>query len=297
MKILLTGRNGQLGREIQNTRPADVVLLAPGRQELDILSPDTIQTVIENFSPDVIFNCAAYTQVDRAETEQETAYAVNATAVRNIATVARDRNIKVVHVSTDFVFDGMRSAPYLPESATNPLGIYGKSKAEGERFLREICPGNSIIIRTSWLYSIYGHNFVKTMLNLMQSRSQISVVSDQIGTPTWAHGLANAIWDISRKPAINGILHWSDAGAAGWYDFACAIMEESLAIGLLHKPVEIIPVGTSAYSTPARRPPYSVLDKRATWEALGYYSPHWRVALRNMLKTYKVMKSPADHED
>ena len=289
MKILLTGRNGQLGQELLAIRPADMEVIAPTRQVLDIRDPDRIRSIIKEHSPELIINCAAYTKVDLAEAEREAAFEINHEGVHNILIAARDTGARFIHISTDFVFDGRNSTPYLPDSPVNPLSIYGKSKSLGEQVLLDDYVDKTIIIRTSWLYSSHGQNFVKSILRLCRKQDSLNVVSDQVGTPTWARGLASVIWHFVRHDCVNGVIHWSDSGVASWYDFACAIMEEGLSAGLLDKAVTINPIHTCDYPTAAPRPAYSVLDKTATWKLLGHRGNHWRHALGNMLHEYKAL--------
>ena len=184
-----------------------------------------------------------------------------------------------------FVFDGNAGRPYKPDDIANPLGIYAASKYEGEIRINKIHK-NSIIIRTAWLYSFFGKNFVKTMLDLMKDRSELKVVSDQIGSPTWGKELALFLWKLIKIPDVSGTYHWTNAGVASWYDFAVAIMEEALQQNLLSSPIKIIPITTNEYPTPARRPPFSVLDNSDTWTMLGETAPHWRASLRRMLEEY-----------
>lgn len=281
MKILLTGANGQLGSELQATCPANITLIPTDHDTLDITQPEQVAAALAAHQPDAIINAAAYTAVDKAETDVERAYAINHLAAATLAREAAQRGIYLLQVSTDFVFDGLQSSPYLPEAAAIPLGVYGASKLAGEQAVLEHCP-SACVVRTSWLYSAYGHNFVKTMLRLMRERDSLGVVADQVGTPTWAFTLANTLWAfITQKP--HGILHCADNGVASWYDFAIAIQEESVATGLLDKAIPIKPLRTHEYPTPARRPAFSVMDKSATENLLGYTLPHWRVSLRQML--------------
>jgi dTDP-4-dehydrorhamnose reductase len=283
MRVFLAGGSGQLGKELQRCKPADIELLALGSQELDIRETEIVAARVTAFRPQVVINAAAYTAVDRAESEEEAAFAVNGQGAENLAQAARTVGAYCLQVSTDFVFDGTQSRPYLSEDRTNPLGVYGSSKLAGEQLALAAYPEGVAIVRTAWLYSAFGNNFVTTMLRLMGERDSLRVVADQIGTPTWAHGLAEALWQMCRvRP--KGIHHWTDAGVAGWYDFAVAIQEEGLACGLLAREIPIQPINTVDYPTPAKRPSYSVLDKTETWAALGMTSPHWRVALRRMLK-------------
>jgi dTDP-4-dehydrorhamnose reductase len=287
MKALITGANGQLGWELQQTAPARWRIVALDRGAFDITYADAVQQVVRSEQPHLIINAAAYTAVDKAEEEEAKAYAVNADGAANIATAARDHGVRLIHISTDFVFDGHKSQPYLPEDPVNPLGVYGASKLKGEQNVTIISGGNALIVRTSWVYSIHGNNFVTTMLRLMAERPKLRVVADQVGSPTWAKGLAHALWAAAEKIEVTGMLHWSDAGVASWYDFAVAIMEEALAIGLLQKELVVEPITTSGYPTAAQRPHYSVLDKEKTWETIGYKARHWREGLRSMLLEYK----------
>lgn len=285
MKILLTGANGQLGLELQKTCPEHLTLIAAGRDTLDITHPEQVAAALAEHKPDAIINAAAYTAVDKAESDVENAYAINQTAAETLAKRASQQGIYLVHVSTDFVFDGLQSTPYATDATTNPQGVYGASKLAGEQAVQAHCP-TAAIIRTSWLYSAYRGNFVKTMLRLAAERDSLGVVVEQVGSPTWTRTLADTIWAcIAQKP--QGIFHCSDQGVASWYDFAVAIQEEAVNAGLLTKTVPVKPLLTAEYPTPARRPAYSVMDKRSTESILGYTLPHWRVSLRQMLSELK----------
>lgn len=286
MRVLLAGGSGQLGRELQRCQPAYTELLALGSQELDLREAEAVAARVTAFQPQVIINAAAYTAVDRAESEEEAAFGVNSQGAANLAQAARTVGAYCLQISTDFVFDGAQSRPYLPTDRPNPLGVYGASKLAGEQLARAAYPEGLAIVRTAWLYSAFGNNFVTTMLRLMGERENLRVVADQIGTPTWGRGLAEALWRMCRvRP--KGIHHWTDAGVASWYDFAVAIQEEGLGCGLLAREIPLLPFNTVDYPTPARRPSYSVLDKTGTWAALGMTPSHWRVALRRMLHEYK----------
>jgi len=289
MKVLLTGAAGQLGWELQRSVPQGVALVAMDAAGLDITDQQAVARLVAEERPDAIINAAAYTAVDKAESESERARQVNAQGPAYLAQAARANSAFLVQLSTDFVFDGKSSRPYAPADMPVPLGVYGASKLAGEVAVRERLLGSRCaIIRTAWLYSGHGHNFVKTMLRLMAEREEVRVVADQIGTPTWAWGLAGAVWQIACR-SLPGIHHWSDAGVASWYDFAVAVQEEALALGVLERAIPIVPVTTADYPTPARRPLYSVLDKTATWTLLGGPAPHWRVQLRRMLTECKGM--------
>lgn len=283
-KVLISGGDGQLGRELQLAAPKDIGVFAYGAGELNLVDPKAVDLLVAEIQPDIVINAAAYTLVDQAETESAKAFAINAEGVVNLAKAARDCGAKFIHFSTDFIFDGKKSTPYLCDDPPNPLGVYGASKLEGEKRLRQImAEEDMVILRTSWLYSVRGNNFVTTMLRLMGERDELQIVSDQVGSPTWAKPLAGAIWSIVEKK-LCGIYHWTDAGVASWYDFACAIYEEAKIIGLVSREVKIIPVNHDLFPLPAQRPAYSVLAKEELWGEIGYRSEHWREALRKMLR-------------
>lgn len=286
MKVLLTGAAGQLGWELQRTVPQGVALVAVDAAGLDITDSQAVARLVAEERPQAIINAAAYTAVDKAEAEPERARLVNAQGAAHLAQAAKAHDAFLVQLSTDFVFDGASSRPYGPADPPGPLGVYGASKLAGEQAVQQVLGEACAIIRTAWLYSAHGHNFVKTMLRLMAERDEVRVVADQIGTPTWAHGLAAAVWQLTCR-SLPGIHHWSDAGVASWYDFAVAIQEEAVALGLLDRTIPVVPITTADYPTPARRPAYSVLDKAATWALLGGAAPHWRVQLRRMLHEYR----------
>ncbi|KLI64627.1 dTDP-4-dehydrorhamnose reductase [Aurantiacibacter marinus] len=279
MKVLITGAAGQLGRALKETAPAGITIHAVDIADCDLTDGTAIAALVSNAAPDLIINAAAYTAVDKAESDEQTAHAINADAVAALVTAHRG---KLVHVSTDFVFDGASSRPYRPEDTRNPLSVYGSTKAKGEDHLR----GTDLLVRTSWVYTAGGANFVRTMLRLMAEKDELRVVSDQIGTPTWAPGLAKAIWGLVAANAA-GAFHHSDAGVASWYDFAVAIQEEAHALGLLDRSVPIIPISSAGYPTPARRPAFSLLDCSATRELLDDGHTHWRTNLRHMLRAEK----------
>jgi dTDP-4-dehydrorhamnose reductase len=197
----------------------------------------------------------------------------------------------MIQISTDYVFDGTHSSPYHTDEKSSPLGVYGESKHQGERRVQEILPRDSVIIRTAWVYSTHGHNFVKSMLRLMAEREELGIVADQVGSPTYARTLARAVWDFAEQPQLHGVYHWTDAGVASWYDFAVAIMEEAVAYGLLPRPITAKPIRSCDYPTPARRPAYSVLDKTSSWEQLSVAPLHWREALREMLTELKALST------
>lgn len=283
MKVLITGCNGQLGRSLQATAPTGTDLLCLGSAELDISQAEAVEQAIARHVPEVVINAAAYTAVDRAEQEEERAFAINGAGTGFLANAARRHGARFVHVSTDFVFDGTSGTPYRPDAPTQPRSVYGQSKLAGEQAAGD----DALIVRTAWVYAPDGGNFVRTMLRLMGERPEVRVVADQIGTPTYAPALAEAIWRLIAADA-RGMHHYTDSGAASWYDFAVAIQEEALAAGLLSQQATIVPIATSDYPTPARRPSYSVLDKSATFAAIGGPAPHWRSNLRNMIAAIKA---------
>lgn len=282
MKALITGASGQLGRALAARMPAGNELVALTSAQLDIGDRAAVDAAFIEHAPDIVINAAAYTKVDVAEEVPELADRVNHLGVAHLAQAAERGGARIVHISTDFVFDGMASRPYRPDAPTAPLNLYGATKLAGERAAGQ----QSLIIRTSWLYSPYGNNFVATMLRLMREHPVLRVVDDQVGTPTSALSLAGALWKLAATDNV-GVMHYSDSGVASWYDFAVAIMEDSVTIRLLDQPVDIIPIPSSAYPTPAQRPHYSVLDKSDTIEALGYAPPHWRASLRDVLEAIK----------
>ncbi|WOX07310.1 dTDP-4-dehydrorhamnose reductase [Microbulbifer pacificus] len=286
MKILITGKCGQLGQQLQQQAPADVSLIAHGRDTLDIANKEQVFTVLKQEQPDAVINAAAYTAVDKAESDVDLAYAINARGPENLALACRELGIRLIHVSTDYVFDGKQFYPYQPGDRRNPLGVYGESKARGEEAIEAILP-EAIIVRTAWVYDRTGRNFVNTMLRLMSERDQLGVVTDQIGTPTWAGNLAKCLFALAQNADAKGIYHCTDAGTASWYDFAIAIFDEGRAAGLISpdKHVRINPIATSDYPTAAIRPSYSVLDKTRLTKEVGVELSHWRRVLRMVLRS------------
>ncbi len=286
MNVLIIGSGGQLGWELQRTCPKGIGIEAVDFPEIDLLNPSSIRQCISRSSADWIINAAAYTAVDPAESDQKAAFRINHEAVSDIATLADEKKIRLVHISTDYVFSGNHYKPLQPDDPVDPQSVYGMSKWQGEEAVRKILKENTLIIRTAWLYSSHGKNFVKTMLNLMSAGKDLNVIDEQVGTPTWAWGLAQAVW-ASIKNSLCGTFHWTDAGVASWYDFAVAIQEEGIAMGLLEQPVIITPVDSSRFPTTAERPYYSILDKRPFWQATKITPIHWRQQLRSMLEEMK----------
>jgi dTDP-4-dehydrorhamnose reductase len=288
VKILITGAGGQVGRSLIATAPASTKFVAASHNDLDIADSRAVGEYVRSQSPDVIINAAAHTAVDRAESEPELARGINSDGPRHLATAARQTGARLIHISTDFVFDGTASKPYRPETATNPLSVYGATKLAGERAVLDTLPESSVVVRTAWVYAAAGNNFVRTMLRVMNANGSVRVVCDQVGTPTAARPLAETLWEIVANPGIKGVHHWTDAGVASWYDFAVAIAEEGAQLGLVSDRVTVTPIATSDYPTPARRPSYSVLDK-SSLASFGLVPLHWRKRLRGVLGEMKVV--------
>ncbi|EXX85484.1 dTDP-4-dehydrorhamnose reductase [Paenibacillus darwinianus] len=277
MKILITGASGQLGRElVLLTGPTDVEIVGFGRDRLDITNLDSCRSVLAEQRPDAIIHCAAYTAVDQAESEPDAAFRVNASGSRNLAVAAEEIGARLCYVSTDYVFDGKGMAPYNEYDAPNPQTVYGKSKLAGEELVRTLC-SRYFIVRTSWVYGKYGHNFVKTMLKLGGERDSLKVVSDQVGSPTYTLDLAEFLVRLVQTERY-GTYHASNTGTCSWYEFAQAIFEES---GMT---TAVEPCSTSDFPRPAPRPAYSVMDHSALRSNGFEPLRHWREALRHYLQ-------------
>jgi dTDP-4-dehydrorhamnose reductase len=284
MKTLVLGCNGQLGQALASTVPDGAEYVGYCRPELDIVSADDVQERCHQEMPAVIINAAAYSAVAAAESETALATAVNVEGPRNVVAAASNVGARLIHISTVYVFDGESSVPYKTDDVTNPLSVYGRTKRDGERAVLAAMPDMAVVVRTAWLYSSTGNNFVKNMLRLMSERDELSVVKDQIGTPTWVISLATAVWAFAGAPALNGIFHWTDGGRASWHEFAVAIQEDALALNLLDRKIPIHAITSEDYSSPATRPHFSVLDCSGTCTALDLQPTPWRVNLRQMLK-------------
>lgn len=277
-RVLITGAGGQLGRELAARLGPEQ--LAVGRQELDIVDGLAVKAFFKAHHPVAVVNCAAYTAVDRAESEPEDAFLVNEQGAVNLAMAAESLDIPLIHISTDFVFAGRKSSPYVESDRPAPLSVYGRSKLAGERGVLAACP-RSLVIRTGWLYAVHGRNFVNTVLYYARERGQLRVVADQVGSPTYTGDLAAVIAKIlaargldgNKRMATSRIFHYANEGVATWYDFACAIIEIS------NLPCIVEPVSTQEYPTVARRPPYSVLNKSKIKDTLGLVIPGWRSSL------------------
>ena len=263
---------------LQAASPAGWSLVACSRAELDISAEDAVAQAFRRHQPALVVNAAAYTAVDRAEEEEAAAYRANADGPGVLARMCHEHDARLIHISTDFVFDGLASQPYETSAATNPLGVYGQSKWLGEEAVRGALPAH-VILRSGWVYSHRGANFLQTMMRLHREQDSIRVVADQVGTPTRAESLARAVWAAAALPELAGTFHWSDAGVCSWYDFAVAIGRAAKSRGLIDSAARVEPISSSEYPTAAKRPPYSVLDKRTAWAALGQTSRHWQEEL------------------
>lgn len=281
MRVLITGSSGQLGRALVAAAPGSEVVKACTHAELDIGQEAAVRALFAEFAPELVINAAAFTRVDDAERNPEEAARANALGPQVLAVACRTAGAWLTHVSTDFVFDGSQSRPYDTHAAPHPLSVYGRTKLVGEAAVVRELGERCAVVRASWLYSAAG-GFAARMLTLMRAKPELRVVSDQVGAPTHAAGLAGTLWAISTRRAA-GLWHWCDSGIASWYDFAVAIAEEAVRFGLLPLAPPILAVATADYPTAAVRPAYSVLDKRATETLLGITAPHWRLALRATL--------------
>jgi dTDP-4-dehydrorhamnose reductase len=285
--ILVTGENGQLGSEIKllSSNYAHGFFFT-SRDTLDITNKEAISVFVQKNNINTIINCAAYTAVDKAEEEQELANDINHKAVQYLAEIANEKEIKLIHISTDYVFDGTNFKPYLETDPTNPNGIYGKTKLSAEKAIEKINPKNTIVIRTSWVYSSFGANFVKTMLRLGKEKESLGVIFDQVGTPTYARDLAETILDILPKIENKKVelYHYSNEGVLSWYDFAKEIMR------MAKLDCNINPIETKAYPTPAKRPHYSLLNKSKIKNQFNITIPFWKDSLDDCLKVMKVRR-------
>ncbi|MEO0455211.1 MAG: dTDP-4-dehydrorhamnose reductase [Cyanobacteria bacterium P01_A01_bin.114] len=285
MKILLIGSQGQVGQALKQPLSALGELVSWQRQDLDLTHLDRLPGAVQAQQPDVIVNAAAYTAVDKAESEPELAHQINGAAPKQLALAARDCNATLVHISTDYVFDGTQGTPYAETDMTHPKSVYGQSKLGGEQAIQSV-GGRYAILRTAWVYGCQGKgNFVKTMLRLGADRDTLKVVADQVGSPTWAQDIAQTI--AAMIPALNeqtyGIYHYTNSGVASWYDLAVAVFEEAAQLGLPLAVQDVLPITTSEYPLPAPRPAYSVLSGVKLRALLGVTAPHWRQSLRQML--------------
>lgn len=281
------GAGGQLGQALTATAPPQVQLKAFKHQQLDICDRETVIRLITETKPTWVINTAAYTAVDQAEKEPALAFAVNKDAPGYLAQAVAQVGGRLLHISTDFVFDGKASSPYQPGDTPNPLSVYGESKLAGEQQIVHILGEKSLIVRTAWVYSAINKNFVSTMLDLMQKRDEVRVVVDQVGTPTATETLAQALWECIAQD-VRGIYHFTDAGVASWYDLAVAIQHYGCQLNLLDRVVPVQPISTLEFPTLAKRPSYSVLDKSRTWKQLAITPYHWQAVLYKTLQTLSL---------
>jgi dTDP-4-dehydrorhamnose reductase len=286
-KVLITGCGGQLGQALLASLPPGMEGIVTTRASLDLADGEACRATVRQHQPAWVLNAGAYTAVDRAESEPDLALRVNAGAPEAFAEALAETGGSLLQLSTDFVFNGSQGAPYRPEQAREPLGVYGATKAEGEERAAALLPPDRLcLLRTSWVYGPVGHNFCLTMLRLHRQKAaageSLSVIADQVGCPTATHTLAQACWRVIER-GVSGVHHWSDAGAASWYDFAVAIGELGVLQGLLPLAAPVRPIGTDDYPTPAKRPSYSLLECRPTRAALELPPLHWRQALAEVL--------------
>lgn len=285
MKILVTGSSGQLAKALQIALDGQGTTLALGRHALNLALPDQVRHQVRLLQPDLIVNAAAYTAVDRAQTEPEQAFLINATAPGVLAEEAARLGIPLIHYSTDYVFDGRKPEPYREDDPTHPLSVYGESKLAGEQAVQKVA-GEHLILRTSWVYSLHGHNFLLTMQRLMQERDVLSIVDDEIGAPTWASTIATVTADIIRQwraghGSLSGLYHLSTTGETSWYGFACSIAEYLRQQGRLRARLE--PIAADDYHTAAQRPSNSRLDCTRLQQQWNIQLPHWQTALNECL--------------
>jgi dTDP-4-dehydrorhamnose reductase len=274
-RALIFGAGGQLGSALRETTPQDAIVTAVDLVDADVRDGDAVERLFQATRPNVVFNCAAYTNVDGAEAASDEATATNGVAPGVIAIASKRVGAKLLHVSTDYVFDGTSSHPYSTAAVARPVNVYGATKLEGERRVLA-ADTRSVVIRTAWLHSGAGSNFVKTAVDILGSGTSMRAVDDQIGTPTRAAHLAVAMWRVAERPEICGLLHFTDAGVASWYDVAAAVRDALADAGRLPRGTTVEPIDSSQRASAAARPAYSVLDKHDCWRLIGYTPPHWR---------------------
>lgn len=288
LNVLLLGQSGQLACELQLMLPASIRLKVLSFAEYSVLSSDELSHIFLNFKADWVINAVAYNQVDQAELLPELAMAGNFYLVQRLQRLCALTGSKLLHISTDYVFDGAQFQPYKESVQPKPLNHYGNSKLLAEQWLQQEYAAHSVIIRTSWLYSVYGSNFVKTILQLMQTKPQLQVVQDQIGSPCWAYGLACVIWQIiGSKTVLSGVYHWADSGYCSRYEFATEIQALGLQLGLLSHKAELIPVNSEQFNSPAVRPVFSALDSKLLKELLSLPEVAWQHQLLQALPLFK----------
>lgn len=287
MRVLVTGVSGQIGKALMSMAPDDYAVTGADRSVLELREPEIVRNKVQQLAPEIVIHAAAYTAVDRAESEREMAFRINADATREIARACEILGSRMLYVSTDYVFDGTGRRPYMPEDETNPINAYGASKRAGEQAVLDVLKDKGLVLRTAWVHASGGRNFFMKMLDLMREKKELNVVCDQVGCPSWAPEIARVLWKLAAVKRHAGIYHWTDAGVASWYDCSIALQEEATALGLLNREVRVRPIYTEDFPTPARRPAWSVLDSRQTVQITGVSQNHWRSNLRNMLKEVK----------
>lgn len=275
MRALIFGSRGQVGVALQQTAPPSMSVVARDFDQTDIRDRTAVARAIGEAKPDVVINCAAFTNVDGAESNAGQAMEANGVAPGILAEVVRAEGVRLIHLSTDYVFDGCAHTPYKPDAAVRPINVYGTTKLEGERRILTVAP-ESVVVRTAWVHSGGGNNFVRTCVRLLRAGTPMRVVDDQIGTPTRARHLAEALWHVAARAELRGLLHFTDAGVASWFDVAVTVLETLGHAQRLGDGAAVTPIGSDQFRAAARRPQFSVLDKHDSWNAIGYLPPHWR---------------------
>jgi len=287
-RVLIFGASGQVGSALQQTAPSSVIIVAHDLDKTDIRDRAAVARAISDAKPDVVINCAAFTNVDGAEARADEAMEANGAAPGVIADAAAKADVRFIHLSTDYVFDGRAHTPYRPDAAVSPINVYGATKLEGERRVLAAAP-ESVVVRTAWVHSGGGVNFVRTAVRLLSAGTPMRVVDDQIGTPTRAMHLAEALWHIIDRPKLRGLLHFTDAGVASWFDVAVTVLETLERGGRYGAGAAVTPIRSDQFPTAARRPQFSVLDKHESWNAIGYLPPHWRQGIID--STHELMNA------
>jgi dTDP-4-dehydrorhamnose reductase len=287
---LVLGAGGQLGQACVAKAPSQLRVHGLTRAQCDVTDDIALLDCLQRLMPQIVINAAAYTAVDAAEDDLDCAQALNADVPKRLAMLCAERDIRLVHVSTDFVFDGAAKTPYLTTDPPAPLGVYGETKLRGEQAVLGSGASHAVV-RASWVYAPQGKNFMLTMLRLMRERGTVGVVSDQVGAPTAAASLAHICWRLAQDTEETGLFHWSDEGEISWYEFACAIRDEATTMGLLTTPVTVDSITTAAFPTAAKRPAYSVLNAKQTCDKLNVVQRPWRDALRDNLRAVKARES------
>ncbi|CCQ10281.1 dTDP-4-dehydrorhamnose reductase [Pseudoalteromonas luteoviolacea B = ATCC 29581] len=286
MNVLIIGKSGQVAWELMQTCPKNVNAVALGRNDIDITSQESIECAIYTHKPTVIINASAYTAVDKAELDKESAYLINVVAVELLAAASHKHQIRFVHISTDFVFDGQSNLAYKVSDNPNPINVYGVTKCDGEKAVLKYKNENFIVVRTSWAYSINGHNFVKSIIRKIKNNESLRVVDDQIGCPTYGPDLAKFIWRVLQVKNANSIYHWCDNGIASWYDFAFEVLSLAEKYCLVNSgKVSVVRCKTSDYASKIQRPVFSLLDNSQSQEILQ--SKHWRSNLNDFFRDNK----------